>query len=409
MNLKLVRAVDRWVGVPACWFLSGLYRIKSAVTGSARQARVPRNILLVQLSEMGSVVLAWPAIAYLKQRYPDCRLYFLIFAQNRPILDTLGAVDPDCVFTICTDGPLAFFRSTVAALSAIRAQRIDTVIDFELFARFSALLSGLCGAVCRVGFSRVNEEGLYRGTFLTHPVAYNCHRHMAVNFLTLAKAPEWSDLVPLVKAPPDEHLALPDSIGAADKRVLVPLGRYLDGLTACRHLVMFNPSAGNLLPIRAWPPERYVALAHRLLADTKLGIVVTGTADDVALARNIADQVASSRCVSLAGLTSMDQLLALLAKVDVLVTADGGPAHFATLTRTATVVLFGPETANLYKPLGEQVIALSAGLACSPCLSAYNHRRSPCRRAVCMEAIGVEAVLAAVSELLESQRSANKK
>jgi hypothetical protein len=72
----------------------------------------------------------------------------------------------------------------------------------------------------------------------------------------------------------------------------------------------------------------------------------------------------------------------------------------------ATIVLFGPETPKLYEPLGNSR-AIYAGLACSPCVSAHNHRRTACTDNVCMQAITVEEVYAAVAETLAAPRSAS--
>jgi len=82
-----------------------------------------------------------------------------------------------------------------------------------------------------------------------------------------------------------------------------------------------------------------------------------------------------------------------------MVSNDSGPAHFAAATRLPTIVLFGPETPKLDQPLGTSQ-AIYAGLACSPCVSAHNHRKTACNDNVCMRAIGVEQVYGALAELL---------
>ena len=66
-----------------------------------------------------------------------------------------------------------------------------------------------------------------------------------------------------------------------------------------------------------------------------------------------------------------------------------------------TVVLFGPETPALYGSIGNS-IAITANLACSPCVSAANHRKTPCQDNVCMQAITVAQVMDKVSHQLEA-------
>ena len=81
---------------------------------------------------------------------------------------------------------------------------------------------------------------------------------------------------------------------------------------------------------------------------------------------------------------------------DVLVTNDSGPAHFASLTPIQVVTLFGPETPALFAAHTARHVALWAGIACSPCVSALNNRQSACQNNLCMQAISVEQVFAQV-------------
>jgi ADP-heptose:LPS heptosyltransferase len=84
-------------------------------------------------------------------------------------------------------------------------------------------------------------------------------------------------------------------------------------------------------------------------------------------------------CIDLTGYTrSIRELLMLFHAASLLITNDGGPGHFATLTPIQTMVFFGPETGKLYGPLGTRNAILESGIACSPCLSAYNHRLTFC-------------------------------
>jgi hypothetical protein len=64
-------------------------------------------------------------------------------------------------------------------------------------------------------------------------------------------------------------------------------------------------------------------------------------------------------------------------------------------------VLFGPETPALYGSIGNS-IAITANLACSPCVSAANHRKTPCQDNVCMQKISVAEVLDKVNTQLQA-------
>ena len=132
-----------------------------------------------------------------------------------------------------------------------------------------------------------------------------------------------------------------------------------------------------------------------------VGIVFTGAPSEAPSVEELVQQVGSSRCVSLAGRTTLRQLLVLYGLAEVLVTNDSGPAHFATLTPVDVVVLFGPETPALFAARSPRTHPLWAGLACSPCINAYNDRNSTCRDNLCMTEITVERVLDEVAKHYE--------
>jgi ADP-heptose:LPS heptosyltransferase len=144
-----------------------------------------------------------------------------------------------------------------------------------------------------------------------------------------------------------------------------------------RSLVLVYPGAG-VLPIRGWPLEHYLAVCSSL-RDEGYAIGIIGLPSDRAVAESLTQRLASPRCVNLAGYTvSVRHLLGLFRVADLLVTNDGGPGQFAALTPLPTIILFGPETPVLYGSHARNAHVLYRGLPCSPCLTAYNHRNSPC-------------------------------
>jgi hypothetical protein len=68
------------------------------------------------------------------------------------------------------------------------------------------------------------------------------------------------------------------------------------------------------------------------------------------------------------------------------------------------VVLFGPETPLLFAAPSPRTHPLWAGLACSPCINAFNNRNSTCRNNVCMREITVDHVFGEVCRIYEARR-----
>lgn len=397
VDIDSIRRVDRWVGVPLC-------RLFSLVPGSARGRAVgeaPRRILFIMLSEMGSMVQAGPMFGELKRRYPAAAIHALVFEKNREILELLDVLPPGNILTIDDTTTGRFLRDSLAAVRAMRRLGIDTVIDGELFTRVSSLLAYLSRAGTRVGFHRHTQEGLYRGDFINRAVLYNPHQHMAHQFLTLAEAID-SDSQPSGKRV--VPAAVPDSLRVAFPAVeIAAMGRRFAGdfpEADPSRLVLIQPG-GGALPIRAWPLEHYARLSTGLLS-AGYGVAVIGPAADREFARSIMSAVGDSRLLDLTGYTrTLRELLVLFHLAPLLIANDGGPAQFSALTPIAAIILFGPETPLLYGSLNPRALHLHLSLSCSPCLTAYNHRRTPCDGDTrCLRGIAPELVLDKALKLL---------
>jgi ADP-heptose:LPS heptosyltransferase len=395
MNLGTQRAFDRLFGVPLCALLSIVDRLLPRRGGGP-----PRAILVVLLSEAGAAVCVQPMLRALGKRYPDAALYMMVFEKNRGFAELLGLA-PTSLITVCDRSLWTFVSGSWRAIWRLRAARIDTVIDCELFARISAIYSYLCGARLRVGFHRHTQEGLYRGSLINRPVLYNPYTHIALQFLTLAAAIE-SETSPLGK-----EFALPERAELApvefDATALNRAGERLYAdfpALRARRLVLLHAS-GGLLPIRAWPLQHFRELAAALI-DEGCAVGVIGLPDDRELGQSIVKHCASPYCVDLTGYTpTIRDLLLIFHRAALLISNDGGPVHFAALTPVSILVFFGPETPLLYAPLSQRAICLFRRLPCAPCMSAYNHRRTPCdgdNR--CLKQISVAEALGAARRLL---------
>jgi ADP-heptose:LPS heptosyltransferase len=367
-----------------------------------RPARArPERLLVILLSEMGCLVLARPMLERLKARYPAASLNVMLFARNREALSLLRIVPEENIVALDDRSLGRFATSTWRALRALRRLRPDVAIDCELFARASSILSYLSGAAIRVGFHPHRQEGLYRGSFINRPVMYNPYHHISKQYLVLASAID-SRTIPLAKdADTSGAFLVPPFVFDPGEleRVAAALHEDFPALRDMR-LVLVYPG-GGLMPIRAWPLEHYRELCEALL-DDGYAIGVIGLPGDRPVVEDLTAELASPHCVNLAGYTrTVRHLLALFHRAALLVTNDGGPAHFAALSPVPTIVLFGPETPLLYGTHAPQAHFFYRALPCSPCLSAYNHRNSPCDGDnQCLKQISAKDVLAKARELL---------
>jgi ADP-heptose:LPS heptosyltransferase len=184
------------------------------------------------------------------------------------------------------------------------------------------------------------------------------------------------------------------------------VGRHYPGYDRNRQrIVLINPNASELLPQRRWMPERYVELIKRILAAAPdVVVLITGAPSENEEAGEKCQLIDNQRCINFAGAVTLGQLPMLYSIATLMVTNDSGPGHFSSITPLPTFVLFGPETPALYGSLGNST-PIFAGLACSPCVSAANHRKTPCTDNKCLQAITVEQVFREIQPLLEGEDS----
>lgn len=397
MKIQTQRWIDRWLGQLLCGVVSVWVRLLSLGRPAAQLSREPRHILVILLSEMGSVVLAGPMFAALRQRYPSATLHVLQLKKNQEVATLLGLAQPEHLHALDDSAGLGLLADIWRVSMALRRLPLDAVIDCELFSRISSLMSYMSGAPLRVGFTPHTQEGLYRGSFINKAIPYNPYQHISKQFLSLVDALEASCMprnkaAPLRELPKDTGLSVPfeaTELQAYRSKMLA------DHPTLQGRKVVLMYAGGGLLPERAWPAAHYAQVARGLCqAGHAVGLI--GLRDDAPLARDLRTQIQSDFCVDLTGYTrSIRELLMLFHGADLLITNDGGPGHFASLTPIRTMVFFGPETGRLYGPLGPRAQVLESGLACSPCLSAYNHRETFCDGDnQCLKRIAPDPVLA---------------
>ncbi len=336
---------------------------------------------------MGSAILVDPAMRFARQQ--GSQIYFAIFQRNRASLSLLGTVDPQNIFSIRENNFFYFLWDSIRFLIWTRKNKIDAIIDLELFSRCTALLTAFSGAKHRVGFHAFYSEGLYRGEILTKKVAYNQQMHIAKNFMALVKALYINEknLPSFKEAIADSEIKITKV--QIDRAREQKVAHFLETLVAKQSesplWILFNCHGGDFLPQRRWPAQYFQALGRLILErHPSAYLLLTGSSAERVKIQEIHQMIQHERCFNIAGQIQFEDLPALYSQSHLMVSNDSGPAHFASITDLPTYVFFGPETPSLYGSLGN-FHPLYAHLACSPCVSAFNHRKSPCKNNICLQ------------------------
>lgn len=402
MKINRARKIDFLVGMPLCFLLSAIentqksffYRPKPLTKIS------PKKIILLELSEMGSAILAYPLIEKVKEKYPSAEIYFWIFKENSEVIGLFNLIPRNNIIVMRGKNIVTLFIDSLKNILKIRKKKIDTVIDLELFSRFSSILSYLSGAMTRAGFYRYKLEGLYRGSLHTHKVMYNPYFHISRNFSFLIDALDApSGNAPSVKIPREEGDYFLPKIKMGDREteeVRNKIKMINSSFKDSNRIVVMNFSTDNKISVRQWPPAYYLELSEKILKKQGVFIVFTG----VGLRDTLSFFPNDGRYINLIDRITVKELLGLFNISRLLISHDSGIIHLASLTDIHIISLFGPETPLLYSPLTKNKRVFYKNFSCSPCLSAYNHRNSACMDNQCMRAISVDEVFDEVTRIM---------
>ncbi|OGU27952.1 MAG: hypothetical protein A2X66_01345 [Ignavibacteria bacterium GWA2_54_16] len=383
MKISTMRLIDRFVGMPLCW-IAGIFR-----RFPESQSPSIRSVLVIKFFGLGSVLLTSPALQALKHKFPDSKVIFLSFSRNKEILEEIPFIEERWI--IDSDSMTSFVKSFLIVLRRLLFRRIDVVVDFEFFSKFSTLVGALARPRMQIGFALPTR---WRRWNLSHSVVLAGDRHVTESFLAM--------LAPLGLK--ERALSLPriSSSRTADGTLELPVQVRLWRAD----VICINPNAGETSLDRRWEASRYRDVLEILLEDYRdVLFCLIGSAHERGYVQHILEQVriGNERVVNLAGRTSIQGLIELFCRSRMLITNDSGPMHLAAAAGLPTVALFGPESPTFYGPLGNQSINLYVKLGCSPCLNLYDAKTFRCPiDAKCMKDIPVDWVVKATAMLMES-------
>jgi predicted lipopolysaccharide heptosyltransferase III len=331
----------------------------------------PRHILVIKLRYLGDVLLATPALEALKAAYPSTRLTVVVNRGTEAML--AGNPHIDEVLPLERGSILSQWRF----LRELRRRRFDVVIDLTDADR-SAWLSRMTGAPVRIGF---NDEGRFRGHCYTNvvhgePGTHRIERDLAsLAPLNIAAA----ETIPRLWLTPEEKWRAADLLSR-------------EGVDRKKPLAMLQPGARYWF--KAWPWERFAALADRLAEQYGYQVLIGGNQQEFELAERICG-TAASRPINLAGRADMRIYAAVLKRTSLFVGNDSGAMHVAAAVGAPVVALFGPSDPKEWGPRGAAAAVLYKGIDCRICF------HPTCERGEqnCMKLIGIEEVLSAIARL----------
>ncbi len=296
------------------------------------------HFLVIQLRQIGDVVLTTPIPRILKEARPGCRVSFLT---ERPS-DQLLRGNPHIDEVLLNDRKAPWWKTVALGLD-LRRRRFGVVLDFMGNPR-SALLAFLSGARVRISYPAPG-----RGLLYTHRVEPTREYAVAIKKRLLAPLGIESGL-----DRPEIHLAPDERAWAEAERERLLRGRS--------RLVTVDPS--HRRATRQWPAQHYGALCRRLATALDAAPVVLWGPGEEAVADAV---VASSDDAAVrAPPTRLREMAALIGAAALHVGNCSAPRHIAVAVGTPTFTVLGSTSAGWTHPSAAHT-QVALGLDCQPC------------------------------------------
>ncbi len=338
----------------------------------------PQNILIRMPNWIGDLVMGTPVLTDLRNAFPKTSITAMCRTPLCELLKEDEAIDELFCFTRPSNDFLR--RQERDILAKIEMGKYD--VGILLTNSFSSAWWFWQGKVKK----RIGYSAHFRKWLLTDPLQFLQEKEHLVNTYKKLLEPLG---IPISQTVP--RLYVTDEEVEKSKQLL-----YQRGFVKGKKLIGIHPGA-TYGSAKCWPPERFRALAMRLLLETDASIVFFGDASTASLIKEISQGLPEA-VIDLAGVTSLRELVCLIKDCDLLVTNDSGPMHIGAAFNVPLVALFGSTDDRVTGPYGQGRNVINKHVKCSPCFK----RVCPIDFR-CMMQISVDEVVERAISLLKSK------
>lgn len=288
----------------------------------------PTSLCLLRVSALGDVTHVVPLVRTLQQAWPETAITWVIGTGEYKLLEGLPGVE----FVVYDKR--SGLRGMLGVRRALRGRRFDALLQMQVAAR-SNVLSAFIPAVRRIGYDASRSKDLH-GLFVNERIADRPGIHV------LDAMGSFCEPLGIRQTEVSWHLPVPDPAHEWARAQWPD-----DGAPT----LLISPCSSHVL--RNWRPDRYAAVADHA-ASRGWRIVLCGGRS--ALERDVADRILASMqapALDLVGKDTLKQLLALLARADLVMTPDSGPMHIANAMGTKVLGLHAPSNPRRSGPYSD--------------------------------------------------------
>jgi ADP-heptose:LPS heptosyltransferase len=354
MNLRIKLLVDYYVGGAIHAILKPFVIILGHLLKRDHSLTDVREVAIMKLLGGGSVILAYPSLLALKEKYPDLKLLLVTSPAVGPFAETTGLFDE--IIIIRDTGIFTLMADSIKAIR--RLWRIKVLVDLEIHSRLSSIFTLMTCAVNRIG--AYTDLSFWRRSIYTHLLFYN--KFSPVYYM-------YDHVVRLLGV---EEIDLDAAKARFGKRIR---GDGLPPLSPGKMAIGVAPGCSDLGGERVFTPEQWITIfTKRLPPQENYAFYFVGGKRDSACAQAVTaglkNVLPNAEFHDCCGKYSLLDSVKLISRLDVLYCIDSSPLHFARLLGVKCISYWGPTGPEMrLRPdpqLGEE--AHYVKMSCSPCI-----------------------------------------
>ncbi|MDP2981086.1 MAG: glycosyltransferase family 9 protein [Candidatus Omnitrophota bacterium] len=316
------------------------------------------KILFITLSNIGDVILTLPVLSALKDNFSDA--FIDVVVGPRP--EEVFKKDPR-VSKVFIYNKAAALKDKMRFIKRLKAERYDLAIDMK-----TSLLPALIAAKNRTGLfprpkSKIKHKRLIHLEILKpFGIKYKEQRTIYIDDESKNKIDK----------------TLKDN-GVKDTDTLIGM------------------SPGSRSHLKQWKKQGFIDVISSIINNPQYKVILIGDVSESGLSKEIASAVnRPGSLIDLTGKTSLNELFALIERLNLLLTCDSASLHIASDLGVRVAAIFGPTDPKEYGPRGDKDIVIRKNLKCSPC------KKAQCEFGTheCMYSISAEEVLAAIRKII---------
>ncbi len=336
---------------------------------------------------IGDAVMTTPAIRAIRLNFSAAEISILAKPWVAPIYENNPHIDR---ILICrSDGRHSGFAGIFRLCRYLRKEKFDLAFllpnSFEI-----AFVSFLAGIPIRAGY-----DTDCRKIFLTHAVQLKPEykRYHQIDYYLM-----------ILKQMGLRTFGIQQTLVVSEAEKTAARQRFRTcGVTDGSLVIGINPGAA-FGTAKRWFPDRYAALARKLISSFDGYIAIFGSPGEKKLGEYIAGKI-GQRCVNLGGKTTLKEAISSISVCDLFITNDSGLMHVAAALDIPQIAVFGSTDSVTTAPLSSCSRIIQVPIECNPCLKP----ECPKGHHLCMKNITVDMVFNTAEHMLTKTTGMTKR